>query len=30
VLRAARWKGRTQKVAIWSPSHNFVGQYLRN
>jgi len=25
VLRAARWKYRTQKIAIWAPSHNFVG-----
>jgi len=34
VLRAARCKYRTQKnrqkVAIWAPSHNFVGLYLRN
>jgi len=34
VLRAARWKCRTQKnrqkVTIWAPSHNFVGLYLRN
>jgi len=28
VLRAARWKYRTQKIAIWAPSHNFVGLYL--
>jgi len=32
VLRAARWKCRTQKidkkVAIWAPSHNFVELYL--
>jgi len=27
VLRAARWKCRTQKVAIWAPSHNFVGLF---
>jgi len=20
----------TQKIAIWAPSHNFVGLYLRN
>jgi len=25
VLHAARWKFRTQKIAIWAPSHNFVG-----
>ena len=30
VLRAARWKYRTQKIAIWAPSDNFVGLYLRN
>ena len=33
VLHAARWKYRTQKspkIAIWAPSHNFVGLYLRN
>jgi len=33
VLRAARWKCRTQKVAnwgFWAPSHNFVGLYLHN
>jgi len=34
VLRAARWKYRTQKklpkIAISAPSHNFVGLYLRN
>jgi len=33
VLRAARWKYSTQnrqKVAIWAPSHDFVGLYLRN
>jgi len=33
LLRAARWKSRTQKnhkkIAIWAPSHNFVGPYLR-
>jgi len=32
VLHAARWKCRTQKksskIAIWAPSHNFVGLYL--
>jgi len=26
----AHWKYRTQKIAIWAPSHNFVGPYLRN
>ena len=30
VLHTARWKYRTQKIAIWAPSHNFVGLYLRN
>jgi len=30
VLRVACWKCRTQKFAIWAPSHNFVGLYLRN
>ena len=30
VLQAARWKYRTQKIAILAPSHNFVGLYLRN
>jgi len=30
VLRAARWKYRTQTFAICAPSHNFVGLYLRN
>jgi len=34
LLHAARWKHRTQKkspkIAIWPPSHNFVGLYLRN
>jgi len=29
VLHAARWKYRTQKIAICAPSHNFVGPYLR-
>ena len=29
-LHAARCKYRTQKIAISSPSHNFVGPYLRN
>jgi len=24
VVRAARWKCRTQKIAIWTPSHNFI------
>jgi len=28
VLHAARWKYRTQKIAICAPSHNFVGLYL--
>ena len=34
VLYVARCKYRTQKscqkIAIWAPSHNFVGLYLRN
>ena len=30
MLRAARCKCRTQKIAICAPSHNFVGLYLRN
>jgi len=34
VLHAACWKRRTQKIAkkiaIWAPSHKFVGLYLRN
>jgi len=30
VLDAARWKYRTQKIAICAPSYNFVGLYLRN
>jgi len=30
VVHAARWKHRTQKIAILAPSHNFVGLYLRN
>jgi len=33
VLQAARWKCKTRKspkFAIWAPSHNFVGLYLRN
>jgi len=34
VLHAARCKYRAQKsrqkIAIWAPSHNFVGLYLRN
>jgi len=34
MLRVARWKCRTpknrQKVAIWTPSHNFVRLYVRN
>ena len=29
MLHAARWKYRMQKIAICSPSHNFVGLYLR-
>jgi len=29
-LHAARWKYRTQKIAIWAPLHKFVGLYLRN
>jgi len=28
VLHAARWKYRTQKIAILAPSDNFVGLYL--
>jgi len=30
MLHAARWKYRTQKIAVLTPSHNFVGLYLRN
>jgi len=34
VLHAARWEMQDlknrQKFAIWTPSHNFVGLYLRN
>jgi len=30
VLHAARWKYRTQKIAILAPSHNFVGMCLRS
>ena len=30
VLHAARWKCKTQKIAICTPSHNFVEIYLRN
>jgi len=33
VLHAARWKHRTRKlskIAIWVPSHNFVGLCLCN
>jgi len=30
VLHVARWKCRMQIIAIWSPSHNFVGLYLPN
>jgi len=34
VLKVDRWKYRTRewrkKIAIWAPSHNFVGLYLRN
>ena len=33
VQHVARWKCRTQKIAkiaIWAPSYNFVGRYLRN
>ena len=30
VLHAARWKYRTQKIAILAPSHNFVGLHLRS
>jgi len=29
VLHAARWKCRTQKIAIWASLHNFVWLYLR-
>jgi len=28
LLHAARWKYRTQKIAILAPSHKFVGLYL--
>ena len=30
VLHAARWKYRTQKIAILAPSDNFIGLYLRS
>jgi len=30
MLHAARWKYRTQKIAILAPSHNIVGLCLRN
>jgi len=30
VLHVARWKYRTQKLAIWAPSHSFIRLYLRN
>ena len=30
VLHAARWKYRTQKIAICAPSHNLVGMYFCN
>ena len=30
VLHVALWKYRTQKIAIFAPSHNFVGLYLGN
>jgi len=33
MLHATRWKYMTQndaKIAISTPSHNFVGLYLRN
>jgi len=30
VLHAARWKCRTQKIAISAPSHNFVSLYFHN
>jgi len=33
VLHAARWNTghkKVAKIAIWAPSHNFVGLYLRN
>jgi len=30
VLHAARWKYRTQKIAICASSQNFVELYLRN
>jgi len=28
--RGSLKKNRMQKIAIWAPSHNFVGLYLRN
>ena len=30
MLHAAYWKYSTQKIAIWAPSHKFVGLFLRN
>jgi len=30
MVHAAHWKCRTQKIAICTPSYNFVGLYLRN
>ena len=30
VLHEARWKYRTQKIAVCAPSRSFVGLYLRN
>jgi len=29
-MHEARWKCRTQNFAIWAPSHNLVGLYLRS
>ena len=29
VVHPARWKYRTQKIATYAPSHNFLGLYLR-
>jgi len=30
MLHGARCKYRTQKIAIWAPSHRFLGLYRRN
>ena len=29
-LAANTWRKKSSKIAIWAPSHNFVGLYLRN